>query len=166
MAVNATSNDDLKAEINVTPLVDVVLVLLIIFMVVTPMLKQEVPIDLPIADSSRSAEEAEQVTLSVGLDGRAAINGADVPPGELASRLQAMYSARADKAIFLEADRDLSHGRVVEIMDDCRAAGIERIGIITKRDPNATPPVAPGSSAVVPVGVLPDAAQGSAASKE
>jgi biopolymer transport protein ExbD len=135
MAVNASGNsDDLKAEINVTPLVDVVLVLLIIFMVVTPLLKQEVPIELPIADNSRSAEEASQVTLSLAADGRKLLNGVEVPEGELVARLTAMYADRPDKTIFLEADRGLSHGRVVDLMDDCRAAGIARIGIITKKE--------------------------------
>jgi biopolymer transport protein ExbD len=64
MAVHVTASEELKAEINVTPLVDVVLVLLIIFMVVTPLLKQEVPIELPIADTSQSAADLSQVTIS------------------------------------------------------------------------------------------------------
>lgn len=148
MAVHATNNDDLKAEINITPLVDVVLVLLIIFMVVTPLLKQEVPIELPLADNSRGAEDAAQVTVSLSADGRTLINGNEVPGAELVARLSAMYAERPDKTIFLEADRGLVHGRVVDLMDDCRAAGIERIGVITKRDPNA--PAAPPPAAQPP----------------
>jgi biopolymer transport protein ExbD len=140
MAVNASSNDDLKAEINVTPLVDVVLVLLIIFMVVTPLLKQEVPIDLPIADNSRGAEDHSQVTVSVAADGRTLINGVEVPSHDLVPRLQAMYADRADKTIFLEADRGLPHGRIVDLMDDCRQAGIARIGVITKKETPGTAP--------------------------
>ena len=140
MAVHASNNDDLKAEINITPLVDVVLVLLIIFMVVTPLLKQEVPIELPLADNSRHAEDAAQVTVSLSADGRTLINGTDVPSPELIARLSAMYAERPDKTIFLEADRGLSHGRIVDLMDDCRAAGIERIGVITKRETGSAPP--------------------------
>ena len=150
MAVNATSNEDLKAEINVTPLVDVVLVLLIIFMVVTPLLKQEVPIELPLATNSRGAEDAAQVTVSLSADGRALLDGLEVPADDLVARLTAIYAARPDKTIFLEADRALSHGRVVDLMDDCRAAGIVRIGIITKKDPAAAAPGMPAAPAPAP----------------
>jgi biopolymer transport protein TolR len=134
VAVRATNDEDLKAEINVTPLVDVVLVLLIIFMVVTPLLKQEVPIELPLAEHSRGAEDASQVTVSLAADGRVLVNGTDVPAAELLDRLKAMYADRPDKTIFLEADRNLPHGRVVDLMDDCRAAGIAQIGVITKKE--------------------------------
>lgn len=147
MAVNASSNDDLKAEINVTPLVDVVLVLLIIFMVVTPLLKQEVPIELPLATNSRGAEDATQVTVSLAADGRALLDGIEIPPDDLVARLTAIYADRPDKTIFLEADRGLSHGRVVDLMDDCRAAGIARIGIITRKDPGAAAPAATAATA-------------------
>lgn len=140
MAVNATSNEDLKAEINVTPLVDVVLVLLIIFMVVTPLLKQEVPIELPLAENSRGAEDATQVTVSLSADGRILVEGTEVSPADLVPHLTAIYAARPDKTIFLEADRGLPHGRVVDLMDDCRAAGIVRIGVITKRETPSAPP--------------------------
>jgi biopolymer transport protein ExbD len=139
MAVQATSNEDLKAEINVTPLVDVVLVLLIIFMVVTPLLKQEVPIELPIADNSRNTDAA-QVTLSLTLDERTLVNGVEVAREELVARLTEMYAGRADKTIFLEADRALPHGRIVDLMDDARAAGVVQIGVVTKKDPNPPAP--------------------------
>jgi biopolymer transport protein ExbD len=149
VAVNATSNEELKAEINVTPLVDVVLVLLIIFMVVTPLLRQEVPIELPLAANSRGAEDPAQLTVSLAADGRALLDGVEVPPGEIAARLSAIYATRPDKTIFLEADRNLPHGRVVDLMDDCRAAGIERIGVITKKEQPAAvlqaPPASPGA---------------------
>ena len=140
MAVHATNNDDLKAEINITPLVDVVLVLLIIFMVVTPLLKQEVPIELPLADNSRGVDDASQVTVSLSADGRTLINGNEVPATDLVPRLSAMYADRPDKTIFLEADRTLPHGRIVDLMDDCRSAGVQRIGVITKKDPSAPAP--------------------------
>src|SRR4029077_11657111 len=118
-----------------------------------------VPIDLPIAANSRSAEEAEQVTLTIALDGREAINGIEVAGDDLKSRLTAMYADRADKTIFLEADRELSHGRVVEVMDDCRAAGIERIGVITKRDPKSAAAPPPGGAAVKVEGPAPPQAR-------
>ena len=140
MAVRTTSNEELKAEINVTPLVDVVLVLLIVFMVMTPLLKQEVPIDLPIADTAQGVDPAAQVTVSLAADGRRLVNGVEFPPDELVARLAAMYAERPDKTIFLEADRGLPHGQVVDLMDDCRAAGVSRIGVITKREPHSALP--------------------------
>lgn len=142
MAVRASENDDLKAEINVTPLVDVVLVLLIIFMVVTPLLKQDVPVDLPVAATGQAAEGAEQVTLSVDADGRVFVNGREIPAAEVVARLTPIYAGRVDKTIFLEADRSLAHGRIVDVMDDCRAAGITRIGVVTKKE--MPPPAAGG----------------------
>lgn len=153
MAVRATSNDELKAEINVTPLVDVVLVLLVVFMVVTPLLKQEVPIELPLAEHSRGADDAAQVTVSLAADGRALVNGDEVPRAELVDRLTAMYAARLDKTIFLEADRGLSHGAVVDLMDDCRAAGIVQIGVVTKKAP--TDGAAPTTRTVPPDAAAP-----------
>ena len=135
MAMQPITTDDLRAEINVTPLVDVVLVLLIIFMVVTPLLQEDVPIELPIADNSRPAGDATQVTLRLTADERTFLNGVEVPSGEIVARLTTMYAGRTDKTIFLEADRSLPHGRIVDLMDDAREAGIIQIGVVTKKEP-------------------------------
>jgi len=137
MAMQLGGSDEFKAEINVTPLVDVVLVLLIIFMVVTPLLKQEMPIELPIADNSRETKDLSQLTLSLAADGTLLLNGEHILADTLVTQLQRIYTERADKTIFLEADRHLSYGQVVDIMDDCRAAGVTTIGVITKREPTA-----------------------------
>ncbi|MGH8007603.1 MAG: ExbD/TolR family protein [Egibacteraceae bacterium] len=134
MAMQLGNSGELKAEINVTPLVDVVLVLLIIFMVVTPLLKQEVPIELPLADNSRGTKDLSQLTLTIDADGLLLLNGQHVLSEALVTQLQAIYAARTDKTIFLEADRNLSYGRVVDVMDECRAAGVATIGVITRRE--------------------------------
>ena len=134
MGMQAGISDDLKAEINVTPLVDVVLVLLIIFMVVTPLLRQEVPVELPLADASRSVADPGQLTLTVAADGRVLLDGREVPAVELQDELRGLYAERTDKSIFLEADRSLPYGRVVDFMDDCRAAGVVSIGVLTRRE--------------------------------
>jgi biopolymer transport protein ExbD len=128
------NNEELQADINITPLVDVVLVLLVIFMVVTPLLKQEVPIELPIADNSRSAQDLAQLTLSLASDGGVFLNGQPVLREALVTQLQTIYVVRAEKSIFLEADRNLSYGQVVNVMDDCKAAGVTVIGVLTKRE--------------------------------
>ena len=134
MAMRLGNNEELQAEINITPLVDVVLVLLVIFMVVTPLLKQEVPIELPIVDNSRSAQDLSQLTLTVAADGGVFLNGQPVLRKALVTQLQTIYATRADKTIFLEADRNLFYGQVVNVMDDCKAAGVTAIGVLTKRE--------------------------------
>jgi biopolymer transport protein TolR len=138
MAVRLGSSEELQSEINITPLVDVVLVLLVIFMVVTPLLKQEVPIELPIADNSRATQDLTQLTLTIAADGGVLLNSQPMLREALVTQLQAIYAERADKTIFLEADRNLSYGQVVDVMDDCKAAGVTAIGIITKNEKAAT----------------------------
>ena len=137
MAVSLSEGDELKSDINVTPLVDVMLVLLVIFMVVTPLLKQQVPVELPIAEHSREAQDTSQVTLVAAADGTLLLNEHPVGAEALDAVLHDAYAARADKTIFLEADRSLPYSRVVDLMDACRAAGIERIGVVTKKAPPA-----------------------------
>jgi len=128
------NSEELQAEINITPLVDVVLVLLVIFMVVTPLLKQEVPIELPLAENSRETKDLSQLTLTLATDGGVLLNGQPMLRETLTTQLQTIYADQADKTIFLEADRNLPYGQVVDVMDDCRAAGVVTIGVITKRE--------------------------------
>ncbi len=135
MALSVSEGDELKSDINVTPLVDVMLVLLVIFMVVTPLLKQQVPVELPLAAHSRESQESSQVTLAAAADGSLVLNEQPITAEGLDAGLQEIYAARADKTIFLEADRSLPYSRVVDLMDACRAAGVERIGIVTKKAP-------------------------------
>jgi len=133
MAISVSNGYELKSDINVTPLVDVMLVLLVIFMVVTPMLKQQVPIELPLAEHSREAQEASQVTLVVGADGALVLNEQPIAAEALDGALRDLYAVRPEKTIFLEADRTLPYSQVVDLMDACRAAGVERIGVVTKK---------------------------------
>ncbi|MBI3248395.1 MAG: biopolymer transporter ExbD [Deltaproteobacteria bacterium] len=139
MAMQRGRNDELQAEINITPLVDVVLVLLVIFMVVTPLLKQEIPLELPSSDNSRSAQDLAQLTLTLASDGGVFLNGQPLMRDTLVTQLQAIYAARTEKTIFLEADRHLSYGDVVSVMDDCKAAGVTAIGVITKKEQSSAP---------------------------
>jgi biopolymer transport protein ExbD len=134
MIARGVREETLKAEVNMTPLVDVVLVLPIIFMVVTPLLRQEVPIELPLADSSRAAPDPLQITVSLAADGRVLMDGVEIAPADVVARLTAVFADRPEKTIFLEADRSLSHGRVVDLMDDARAAGVVQIGVVTKTE--------------------------------
>jgi biopolymer transport protein ExbD len=134
MAVDGGDGDDLRAEINVTPLVDVMLVLLVIFMVVTPLLQQQFPIDLPTTRTSTEAPESSQVHLLASADGSLRLNDQPISKEELAPAMQTLYATRSERTIFLEADRSLNYAAVVELMDACRAAGVDRIGIVTSKE--------------------------------
>ncbi len=122
------------SEINVTPLVDVMLVLLIIFMVTAPMLTAGVPIDLP--DSRAEALKTEQKAITVSMDGegRIFLDDQELAPGELGDRLAGLASeGPAGKAplVTLRADRSLDYGRVVAVMGALNAAGFKSISLVT-----------------------------------
>jgi biopolymer transport protein ExbD len=92
-----------------------------------------VPIELPLAEHSREAQESSQVTLVAAADGTLVLNEQPVTADALDGALRTLYAARPDKTIFLEADRTLPYSRVVDLMDACRAAGVERIGVVTQK---------------------------------
>ena len=121
------------AEINVTPLVDVMLVLLIIFMVTAPLLKAGVPVDLPDSRAKALAEEAEQVTISVASDGTVYIDDSPLASGELADRL-ATYRPDAQgklPLVTLRADKTLDYGMVMGVMGELNRAGFTSISLVT-----------------------------------
>jgi biopolymer transport protein TolR len=122
----------LMAEINVTPLVDVTLVLLIIFMVTTPMLQRGVDVELPQAQSGDVREE-EKITLTLTRDNRIFINDKEVPRTLLTERLQELSRERRDRVVFFRGDAQVSYGLVMEVMDAAKAAGIEVLGMITQQ---------------------------------
>lgn len=120
------------AEINVTPLVDVMLVLLVIFMVTAPMMQQGVQVNLPKADTRAMAPAEESVVVSVDKNGKVFVNKDEVPAGELRQRLSTMFVTRAKKEVFLKADSGVPYGEVVRTMADIKGAGIERLGMVTE----------------------------------
>ena len=120
------------AEINVTPLVDVMLVLLVIFMVTAPMMQQGVQVNLPKADTKAMTQAEESVVVSVDKNGKGFIDKEEVPAGDLRTRLSAMFATRAKKEVFLKADAGVPYGEVVRAMADIKGAGIERLGMVTE----------------------------------
>ena len=124
---------DHLADINVTPLVDVMLVLLIIFMVTAPMLHQGVSVALPKTETTNlPATIHDPVILSITRDGQYYINETPVARGLLRDRLRAFLAQRRDRpVVFLKADRALSYGTVVETLDILNRMGIENLGMIT-----------------------------------
>ena len=125
------------ADINVTPLVDVVLVLLIIFMVTAPMLHQGVAVALPkTATTNLPSSIEDPIILSITREGLYYINESPVARGLLKERLGAFLRTRKDRTVFLKADRALSYGTVVETLDVLNRMGIENLGMITETPTN------------------------------
>lgn len=119
------------SEINVTPLVDVMLVLLIIFMVTAPMMQQGIDIDLPETANSGVATNDEPFVLEIRKDKKLYVGEAQLRMPELRTRLEAIFSTRKNKQIYLQADKTVDYGFVAEAMGEIRAAGITSIGLVT-----------------------------------
>ena len=120
------------AEINVTPFVDVMLVLLIIFMVAAPLLTVGVPVNLPeTAANALPTDQREPLTITLAADGRLVIQETETAPEELIPKLRAIASERGDDKIFLRADGALPYERVVQVMGALNAGGFRNIGLVT-----------------------------------
>jgi biopolymer transport protein TolR len=120
------------ADINVTPLVDVMLVLLVIFMVTAPMMQQGVQVNLPKANTKAMTPQEESVVVSVDKNGKVFINKDEIPAADLRNRLSTMFASREKKEVFLKADAGVPYGEVVKTMADIKGAGIERLGMVTE----------------------------------
>ncbi|MGA3279781.1 MAG: protein TolR [Smithella sp.] len=125
------------AEINVTPLVDVMLVLLIIFMVTAPMLSMGIDVNLPRVKSKSVDVTEEKLVLTISEAKEIFLNKTKLPLGELNAKLEAIFSNRIDREIFLRADKNVPYGFVVEVMSEVRKAGVDKLGMITE-PPEAT----------------------------
>jgi biopolymer transport protein TolR len=120
------------AEINITPFVDVMLVLLIIFMVAAPLMTVGVPVELPkTAANAFPSDEEEPLTVTIKGDGSLAIQNTDTAEGELVAKLQAIAAERTSDRIFLRADGGNAWNRVAEVMGALNAAGFSNIGLVT-----------------------------------
>jgi len=124
-----------NAEINVTPFVDVMLVLLIIFMVAAPMMQQGIDVDLPETTTQPLRVRGDPLILSVRKDGTYFVGRKEVPVKELAAKLEAVFDARGSKEVFLRADRNAPYGTVVKAMAAVREAGSDQLGIVTEPEP-------------------------------
>jgi biopolymer transport protein ExbD len=138
MAMSLGGGGGVKSEINVTPLVDVMLVLLIIMMIVAPLLQQGVPVTLPLAvNSSEKPETQDQTVVAITADKRYFVNAVQVPKDDLRRRVTDILENKKDKIVIIKADQDADYGTVMDAMDELRASGIEDMGLITETRRNA-----------------------------
>lgn len=126
--------ESVLSEINITPLVDVMLVLLIIFMITAPMLHQGIEVALPKSEAQVLPTRIEDpLVLSINRDGLVYVRDKPVHPTKLVEVLTPMLRGRADQIVFLKGDRDVAYGRVVEVLDTLRRGGIVQVGMVTER---------------------------------
>jgi biopolymer transport protein TolR len=122
----------LLAEINVTPLVDVVLVLLIIFMVTAPMLQMGIDVNLPRVKSKSIDVTEEKLVLTINSEKEIFINKNKTSLPDLGVKLESIFSNRIDREVFMRADKNVPYGFVVEVMSAVRKAGVDKLGMITE----------------------------------
>jgi biopolymer transport protein TolR len=140
------------AEINVTPLVDVMLVLLIIFMVTAPLMTSGVPVDLPKTTAQPINSDSEPLTVSIDAQGQIFLQDQKVELPELVSKLQAIAQNNADRRIFVRGDKDLAYGRIMEVMGTITQGGFTKVALLAEA-PSATPAgsAAPAAGSSAPV---------------
>ncbi|HEX9146440.1 MAG TPA: protein TolR [Candidatus Binatia bacterium] len=120
------------SQINVTPLVDVMLVLLVIFMVTAPIIQQGVQVNLPQAKSGAIPGTEELLVVTIAKDGKVYLNDNSMSLDELGKKLRAIRKLQADKQVYLRADQDVRYGVVMKTIAEIKQAGIERLGMVTR----------------------------------
>lgn len=133
MAMDASQREGTAiSQINVTPLVDVMLVLLVIFMVTAPIIQQGVQVNLPQAKAGAIAGTEDPLVVTVAKNGRIYLNDNSMTLDELGQKLRAIKKLQADKQVYLRADQDVRYGTVMRTIAEIKQAGIERLGMITR----------------------------------
>jgi biopolymer transport protein TolR len=132
MAFETGSQHSTLSQINVVPLVDVMLVLLVIFMVTAPILQQGVQIDLPQAKAAALTGEEDQLVVAIDKKGTVFLNDREITLQELGPKLEAVARLKPDKQVFLRADRSVPYGEVVQVMAAVKTAGVQSLGMITE----------------------------------
>jgi biopolymer transport protein ExbD/biopolymer transport protein TolR len=131
-----------NSNINVTPMVDVMLVLLIIFMVITPMLNNKVNVDLPVATAAvimENANKEDAITVAVTRDGKTFLGADQVNPDQLGPKISSKLENKTDKEVYLRADQRANYGKVMNAVDQIRTAGVSELGLLTEKRDNDEP---------------------------
>ena len=124
------------SDINVTPMVDVMLVMLIIFMVITPMLSKGVSVDLVKTKNPipmQAADKSDAIVVAVTRDGKTYLNTTQMPPADLPLKVKDMIVNRLDKTVFVKADSRSRYEKVVDVVDNLRASGVDQLGLLTEQ---------------------------------
>jgi biopolymer transport protein TolR len=134
MAIDISSSRDSTtiAQINVTPLVDVMLVLLVIFMVTAPIIQQGVQVNLPQAKAAAIPGTEELLVVSIAKNGKIYLNDNVMTLDELGSKIRAIRANQADKQVYVRADQDVRYGLVMKTIGELKQAGVERVGMVTR----------------------------------
>lgn len=120
------------AEINIVPLVDIMLVLLVVFMISAPLMQQGVQVNLPKANAGSLDEVPDQLVLVVKSNRSITINNTDIPRGTLRARLEAIAAAKPDVQVFIQADQAIPYGFIAQVMGEVKQAKIHRVGLVTE----------------------------------
>jgi biopolymer transport protein ExbD/biopolymer transport protein TolR len=124
------------SDINVTPMVDVMLVLLIIFMVITPMLQHGTSVNMAKAANTRDMTDADKedaVLLAITRDGKVFLQSDQIKPDQITTKVKDMLADKLDKTVYVKSDRDAKYGVVVMVVDNVRAAGVDSLGLLTEK---------------------------------
>ena len=132
MGMSSGDEHGMMAEINVTPFVDVMLVLLIIFMITAPMMTSGMQVELPRADAAALPAADKQLVLSITEEGEYYINEHQITPSELAAKLRAIVKANPEQEVFLKADGQVPYEKVAQLMASCTKAGVTKLGMVTQ----------------------------------
>ena len=153
-----------NSNINVTPIVDVMLVLLIIFMVITPMLQKGVSVDLAKTNNPiqmQDADKEDALLVAVQRDGTVFFGTDKISPDQLTNKMKERLANRTDKRVFIKADARAKYGNVVEVVDNVRSAGVDQLGLLTEQRKSGSfaTPAAPATGTTPPAGGAGGAAQ-------
>ncbi len=133
---------------NVIPMADIMLVLLIIFMVVTPMLQKNMPVDMAKTDTARDMQDADKddaIVVAITRDGAIYLGHTETRKDDLSGQIKDRISNRLDKTVYVKSDARAKYGDVVAVVDEIRSAGVDQLGLLTERNQGkATPPPPPG----------------------
>jgi biopolymer transport protein TolR len=132
MSMMVSKEDEVSSEPNVVPLCDVLLVLLIIFMVVTPLIQKGIDVRLPVALNTINMPESPEVVLSIRKDGKMYIGQDQITLDNLQTMIEEAFMTASDKRLYLRADGELEYGNIVDVVEILKAAGVEIVGIITE----------------------------------
>jgi biopolymer transport protein ExbD len=143
------------SDINVTPMVDVMLVLLIIFMVITPMLQKGVSVDLAKVNNPAQMPDADKedaLIVAIMRDGKVFFGNDQIAPDQLTSKVKDRLANRTDKRVFVRADARAKYGSVVDVVDNVRAAGVDDLGLLTEQRKQNAPSAPPAATGTAPSG--------------